>query len=222
MTESIQNEVAETFSRELRSFFVLCLMSLVFGSLALAFGMQFIVTALIAMAETGNFGISPFLQALAGWAAVVVGFRWILSSAGILKGVNPIRREYRAMEGSMAGEPRAEPVSGEVLTGLIIRMMAHYRENWKTILRMSLISTLGGWIFLVLGVMNLAQGISAPNPAPDLQYIFPFLAAGINLTIGLASLLFSSSFRRYSRAWERRLIEASHAEEALQESMGEG
>jgi hypothetical protein len=249
MTEIPQTGLAQTFAAELRSFFVLCLLSLVFGALALAFGLQFIATALLAMAASGDFGIFPFLQALAGWAAVVIGFRWILSSARILKGVNPIRREYRAVEGSLAGdtgkgpgpgeampgtipgdtgmEPGSgripeHPVPGEALTGLIIRMMAHYRENWKTIMRMNLISTLGGWIFLVLGVANIAQGISAWYSGTGLSFLLPFLASGINMTIGLASLLFSSSFRRYSRAWERRLVEASHAEEGLRDSMEPG
>jgi hypothetical protein len=267
MTEILTTSVAENFGRELRSFFVLCLLSLVFGSLAMAFGLQFIVTAVLGMAGTGNFGIFPFLQALAGWAAAVIGFRWILSSARILKGVNRIRREYRALEGSgtrisekeapaglegkgsvpggttKGGEPGGEtttggPVSGDPLTGLILSMMAHYRENWKTIWRMNLLSILGGCIFLALGVLNLIQGISAAvsGSVPAYTYlvqagltsgigrsvILSFLAAGINLAIGLVSLLFSSWFRRFSRAWELRLVEAAHAEEPLRKSMGQG
>ena len=252
MTEILKESTSETFAAELRSFFVLCLLNLVFGSLALAIGMQVIITAVLAMAQTGNFGIFPFLQALAGWAAAVIGFRWILSSAKILKGVTRIRREYRALEGSgagisgkeppagpegkgsvpgettMGGEPgrepaRGSPLHGEALAGLILRMMAHYRENWNTIWRMNLISILGGCIFLALGVLNLAQGISAWYAGgTGFPFLFAFLAAGINMTIGLASLLFSSWFRRYSRAWELRLIEAARSEEALRKSMEQG
>jgi hypothetical protein len=268
MTEILQTGVAGNFSRELRSFFVLCLLNLVFGSLAMAFGLQFIVTAVLAMAQTGNFGIFPFLQALAGWAAAVIGFRWILSSARILKGVNRIRREYRALEGSGAGRSGKEPpvdlggngsvpgettkgagggpggepaggspVSGEALTGLILSMMAHYRENWKTIWRMNLISILGGCIFLALGVLNLLEGISAVLRAgplypyliqaglanwPPWSVFFAFFAAGLDLAIGLVSLSFSAGFRRYSRAWELRLIEAARSEEALRKSMEQG
>jgi len=226
MTESVQKGISENFSRELQSFFVLCLLNLVFGALALAFGMQFIVTAVLAMAGSGSFGIFPFLQGLVGWAATVIGFRWILSSVKVLKGVTKIRREYRAME---------EPVPAEALTGLIIRMMAHYRENWKTLWKMNLFSMLGGCIFLALGILNLVQGISAAAsgsvPAYTLivqagltsgigrSVFLSFFAAGINLAIGLASLLFSTWFRRYSRAWELRLIEASHSEETLKTTM---
>ena len=213
MTETREKSVAETFAFELRSFFALCLLSLVFGALALAFGLQFIVTAILGMATTGDFGILPFLQALIGWAGAVIGFRWILSSAGILKGVNRIQRAYTALE---------KPVSGEAITGLIIRMMAHYRENWKTIWRMNLISTVGGAIFLALGLANLLQGITGLTGAANISALLPFLAAAINLTIGLVCLFLSSWFRRYARAWELRLIEASRWEENLKQSMEQG
>jgi hypothetical protein len=205
------NVTSQNFTSELQSFFALCLMNLVFGSLAMAFGMQFIVTAVLAMAEAGTFQWFSVIQVLLGWAAAVVGLRWIISTAGIFRGVNKIRREFRAMEG---------PVSNETITSLIIRMMAHYRENWKAIWRMNLISTLGGSIFLVLGVLNLFQGISAWLSAEGiLSLLLAFVAAGINLTIGVVSLLFSSWFRRYARAWDHRLIEATQSEEALKHAM---
>jgi hypothetical protein len=274
ITAGKKTDISENFASELRSFFALCLMNLVFGSLAMAFGMQFIVTAVLAMAEAGTFQWFPVIQVLLGWAAAVVGLRWILSSAKILKGVTRIRREYRAMEGhgagsilkgpvsdetpqgATSGETRVEPLSGviregavssgrgkepvsaEALTGLIVRMMAHYRENWKAIWKMNLISTLGGAVFLALGMLNLVQGISSGLAGSGPIYIFlvqagltsgigaslflSFFAAGINLTIGVVSLLFSSWFRRYARAWDHRLIEASHSEEALKHAMEQG
>jgi hypothetical protein len=226
MKDNLLKSTSENFRAELKSFFALCLMNLVFGSLAMAFGIQFIVTAVLAIAAAGTFQWFPVFQVLLGWAAAVVGLRWILSSAKILKGVTKIRREYRAME---------EPVSPEALTGLIVRMMAHYRENWKTIWRMNLISTLGGCIYLILGVLNLFEGISAVLAGSGPAYVFiiqegltsgigrtmliSFFTAGINLTIGLVSLLFSAWFRRFSRAWDHRLIEATHTEAALKHAM---
>ena len=221
-----QKSTSENFASELQSFFALCLMNLVFGALAMAFGMQFIVTAALAMAAAGTFQWFPAFQVLLGWAAAVVGFRWIFSSIKILKGVTKIRREYRAME---------EPVPGETLTGLIVRMMAHYRENWKAIWRMNLISILGGCIYLALGVLNLYEGISALLAGSGPAYVFiiqeglasgvgrtlliSFFSAAINLTIGVVCLRFSSWFRRYARAWDRRLVEASQKEEALKNVM---
>ena len=214
MTENLPKSTSENFATELQSFFVLCLMNLVFGGLAMAFGIQFIVTAVLAMEEAGTFLWFPVFQVLLGWAAAVVGLRWILSSAKISRGVNEIRREYRAMEG---------PLSDEILTSLIVRMMTHYRENWKAIWRMNLISTLGGAVFLVLGVVNIVDGLLAWYYPLGYFYLpvflAPFLAGAINLTIGVVSLRFSSWVRRYARAWDHRLIEASHTEVALKQSM---
>ncbi|MDD1665160.1 MAG: hypothetical protein LUQ32_07365 [Methanomicrobiales archaeon] len=231
-TPKIVQSTSENFASELQSFFVLCLMNLVFGSLAMAFGMQFIVTAVLAMAAAGTFQWFPAFQVLLGWAAAVVGLRWIVSTAKILKGVTKIHREYRAMGGKVSrrilrepasGESPAGPVSPEALTGLIIRMIAHYRENWKAIWRMNLISTLGGAVFLTLGVVNIVDGILAWYSPLGFFYLpvflAPFIAGAINLTIGGVSLLFSSWFRRYARAWDHRLIETSHSEEALKHAM---
>jgi len=219
MTET-SGTLGENFERELGSFFTLCLLSLVFGAIALAFGMQFIVAAVLAMAEVRALELLPFLQVLVGWAAAVIGLRWIISSARILKGVNRIRREYRSVEGQ---------VSDEAITGLIVQMLAHYRENWKTILRMNLIAALGGVIFLALGVVNLVEGIShwySPSPGEILYLpaiLLPLLlAVVIDLVIGVVSLLSSVGFRRYARAWELRLIEAEHSEETLRKSMEQG
>ena len=211
MTGNPQKSTSENFASELHSFFVLCLMNLVFGGLAMAFGIQFIVTAVLVMTAAGTLEWFPVFQVLLGWAAAVVGLRWIVSTVEIFEGVTEIRGEYQEIE---------EPVSDEVITGLIVRMMAHYRENWKAIWRMNLICTLGGAVFLTLGVLNLFQGVSTWMSAGDMvSLLLSLVAAGINLTIGGVCLLFSSWFRRYSQAWDHRLIEASHTEEALKKSM---
>ena len=214
MTENLKKTVSQNFASELQSFFVLCLMNLVFGGLAMAFGIQFIVTAVLAMTAAGTLEWFPVFQVLLGWAAAVVGLRWIVSTVEIFEGVTEIRGEYQEIE---------EPVSDEVITGLIVRMMAHYRENWKAIWRMNLICTLGGAVFLTLGVLNLFQGVSTWMSAGDMvSLLLSLVAAGINLTIGGVCLLFSSWFRRYSQAWDHRLIEASRSEEALKNAMEQG
>ena len=214
MTENLKKTVSQNFASELQSFFVLCLMNLVFGGLAMAFGIQFIVTAVLVMTAAGTLEWFPVFQVLLGWAAAVIGLRWIVSTVEIFEGVTEIRGEYQEIE---------EPVSDEVITGLIVRMMAHYRENWKAIWRMNLICTLGGAVFLTLGVLNLFQGVSTWMSAGDmLSLLLSLVAAGINLTIGGVCLLFSSWFRRYARAWDHRLIEASHSEEALKHAMEQG
>lgn len=204
-------ETSQNFASELRSFFALCILNLVFGALILAFGVQYIVTSVLALVQGGtSFGF-VITQILAWGAIAFLGLRWIVSSAEVMSGVTDIQEEFRALE---------EPVSGEILTGLIVRMMAQYREHRKAIRLMTLVCTLGGALFLALGVWNLVQaGLTlGSGGSPYLS----LLAAGINLTIGMVSLLLSSWFRRYSRAWDLRLAEASRSEEALRHAMEQG
>ena len=211
LAEPTVRETAERFEGELRSFFALCILNLVFGALILAFGVQFIVMSVLAL-ESG--GTSPWFavtQILAWGAIAVIGLRWIISSAEVLSGVTELRDEYQALEG---------PVSKETLAGLILRMMVQYRKNRKAVRLMTLVCTLGGAIFLVVGAMNLVQaGIAAVSrEAPYLS----LLAAGITLAIGVVALRLSTWFRRYSRAWDLRIEEATRSEQALRQKMEQG
>jgi len=229
MAEQSVEQTSQNFVAELRSFFALCIMNLVFGAMVLAFGIQFIVTSVLGLADGGVSPACAAVQVLAWGAIGFLGMRWILSSVKVLSGVTAIRREYRALE---------EPVSGEALTGLIVRMMARYRENRQSVRLMTLICTLGGALFLALGVLNLVTGILAAMGGTGPVYIFlvqaglaiergaplflSFAAAGSNLAIGVVGLRISSWFRRYSRAWDRRLEEAARSGEALRHSLEQG
>jgi hypothetical protein len=203
----IQN-VSQQFASELRSFFVVTLLNLVFGALVMAFGVMFIVTSSIALADGGTPGIIPIIQILIGGAGAVLGLRWIMSSAKILKGISPLRREYRAAE---------KPVSDENLTDMIIRLVSHYRENGKTIRRMIVVCALGGCVYIALGVTNIFQSVSAESTL--VQILVGLSAGGGNIVIGMMALLSSLWFHRYTVAWDRRLEKAAQSEETLQHAM---
>ena len=47
----MNNDTVSQFKNELNTFFVLVLMNLVFGALAMAFGMQFMVTSVLGMTD---------------------------------------------------------------------------------------------------------------------------------------------------------------------------
>ncbi len=207
MTKDLTND----FKAELRSFFALSLFNMVFGALAMAFGILFIVTAGVALQNNALRTIPLFIQVLVGVAAAVLGLRWILSTTKIFRGVNEVRKEYRAAE---------KPVPGETLTRLIVRMMAHYRENKMTIRAMTVICAIGGLIYLALGITNIFQGVAwLQAPGSVNPPALAFLAAGINLTIGLVSLFSSTWFHRYSASWDARLDEANRSEEILKRTL---
>ncbi len=136
-----------------------------------------------------------------------LGIAWIISSVKIFEQIEGIRSEFKDLKG---------PVPDEVLTGGIVRMLSHYRENKKTIGTMILVCTLGGFCFLALGILNVVQGVGAPDA---LTRLLSLIAAAINLTIGIVSLRFCRYFQNYSAAWDQRLEEAARSEDALQHAM---
>jgi len=195
------------FKNELNSFFVLGLLNMAFGAMVMAFGMQYALSSLV-----GLNGVQPsvIFRAFTGIFSLIcfgLGLMWVVSSAKILKGITKVRREYRK---------RTEPISNEILTSWIVRLMVHYRENKKTIQWMTLICVAGGVAFLVLGILNIFQGIGAGDSR---TLIISLIAAAINLIIGIVSLRFFLYFRKYSSAWDRRLEEVTRSEETLQNSM---
>ena len=85
---------------------------------------------------------------------------------------------------------------------------------------MTLICALGGCVFLALGILNLIQGITAQAGNGNLWIlVLPFIAAGINLTIGLVSLRFSAWFKKYTAVWDYRMEETSRSEDTLRLSL---
>jgi hypothetical protein len=144
-------------------------------------------------------------------AGVVLGLWWIVTSSHILKGIKGIRREYKN---------RKEPVTDEILTGWIVTMMAHYRENTRTIRWMNVICLLGGCIYFAFGLQNLYVGlVSAVMAGSTGAGIFAFVATAFNCTIGIVSILFSVYFHRYSKVWDKRMAKAETSEAVLIHTM---
>lgn len=208
MTESSVKQ----FGNELTSFFVLVLLNLALGAMAMAFGVQFIVTTMMPARETPSVLLSA-ARIFIGAAGIVVGFFWIQTSAKILRGIKNIRKEYRH---------RTTPVPDETITGWIIAVLTHYRENRTVIRRMAIIGTIGGIIFLALGVANLVEGIQALAAAGQGPGYLALIAAAINLTIGLVTIHFAKGFRRYSEVWDMRLDRAGKGEESLKRALENG
>jgi hypothetical protein len=198
---------------ELNSFFLLILLNLVFGALAIAFGVQFIVVSVQGL--TGGQSLS-LLRIVGGSLSMVsfgLGIAWIISSVEIFEGIQGISTEFKNLQG---------PVSDETLTSGIIRMMSHYRENKKIIRTMILVCTLGGFCFLALGVLNSLEFFSVNLMSGPFTLNTYLLVPSAFLTLGIAlvNLVSSYYFLNYSRAWDMRLEETARSEDMLKKSMG--
>jgi|WetSurMetagenome_2_1015567.scaffolds.fasta_scaffold16940_4 hypothetical protein len=200
------------FGKELTSFFVLVLLNLALGALVMAFGMQIMVTAIIEYSGEGYLSVLfSVTRVVIGAAGICAGIFWIKTSAKIFKGIKNVREEYR-------NSP--DPVPDRALTGWIVTLLAHYRENRTVIMQMALIGTIGGAIFLAFGVTNLVQGVQAV--AADTGQVYGYLAffaAAVNMTIGIGTIYFARGFRTYARVWDMRLDQAGKGEESLKQAL---
>lgn len=201
------------FKSELNSFFALILLNLVFGAMAMAFGMQFIVASVLGLnAGQGPEGIRILIVALS-MVFFGLGLSWVVFSARVLKGVTLIRREFRRHKG---------PVPDETLTCWIVRMTAHYREHRKTIRHMILVCTLGGFCFLILGLLTSLESFSIGPTSGTfaLNNYLLILSAILTLGVAVVSLLSSYYFTKFSDAWDLRQDEISRSEHELAEQLG--
>ena len=83
----------QQFGDELKSFFVLVLLNMSFGALALGFGMQIIIATFLpsASGEPPSLVLST-VRILVGITGMCIGFFWILTSMKILRGIKGIRK----------------------------------------------------------------------------------------------------------------------------------
>jgi fumarate reductase subunit C len=205
----------QQFGKEITSFFVLVILNLILGALSMAFGLQAVMLTLMAYSGGGIpslFGSAAVI--IIGIAGMGIGIFWIKTSAKILNGIKKIREEYRNHNG---------PVPAETLTGWIVAMIAHYRENREVIRQMALIGTIGGAVFLAFGITNLVQGIQIVSSGGDqLSGYLALVAAAVNLIIGLVTLHFARGFRTYAGVWDSRLDQAVRGEESLKQALENG
>lgn len=201
------------FKSELNTFFALIILNLIFGALAMAFGIQFIIASVLGL-TAGQATIE--LRALTGAISLIcfgLGLMWVRSGAQILEGITGIRREFRNRE---------EPVPDETLTCWIVRLTAHYRQNKQTIRWMILVCTAGGFCFLTLGMINSLEFISLSFSSATFTLNSWLLipSAFLALGAGLVSLASSFYFTQFSRTWDLRQEEISRREHELAEKLG--
>ena len=201
------------FRTEIRHFYLVTLLNLVFAALAITFGISCIVTAILGQAA---YPPIPGLRVLTYAIALIcsgLGISWIVSTVRVFGGVEAIRDNLEAAK---------ERITDDRITCLIVHMLAHYRDNRRTINTMILICTLGGCGFFVLGFLNSLKALSlSPGSFGITTEIFLAIPAMLlTLGIALASLLSSYYFSRFAKAWDWCLHGIKESECALKKTLG--
>ena len=101
-------------------------------------------------------------------------------------------------------------------------MTAHYRGNEKTIRNMILVCTLGGFCFLILGLLNSLEffsvGLSSGSFSLNNYLLIP--SALLTLSVAIVSLASSFWFMKFSKTWDIRQEEISRSEQELAKTLG--
>jgi len=207
----MRKDVSPQFEDEIRSFWIVSILNLVFAAITMAYGIMFIVTRLQEMIQAGSLLLVPLIIVIVGFSAAVLGIKWILASVEIFSSIEELKSAYDAKKGVMTMEDT---------TGFIIQMINQYRTNRDTIRTMILVCTAGGCCFLVLGIMSSIEFVSAglTSGMATLNYLL-IPSALLSLGIAIVSLLCSYYFRKYTSVWDIRLSEISRLETILAKTM---
>jgi hypothetical protein len=141
-----------------------------------------------------------------------LGINWLLPTLRIFEGIKSIR-DILCSSGEHLPEDR--------ITCLIVRMLAHYWDNRKTIRTMILVSTIGGCFFIILGIITGLRAVFLTGGGVVVAPDSPVLIPAIFLTLGIAfaSLLSSYFFSKFAKVWDQRLREIDESECTLQEKL---
>lgn len=201
------------FYHELNSFFLVTLLNVVFGALAIAFGIQYIVASVLGLTDEEPLSLIQIMTAAISMVGFGLGLSWIVSSVEILDGIDDIRNFLKE---------NTTPVSDEITTCGIVRMIAHYRGHRKTIRTMILVCTIGGFCFLALGIISSIEffSFSLTSGTITLNSYLLIPSVLLALSVALVSLASSFYFSKFSKAWDLREDEISRAEHELAETLG--
>lgn len=190
---------------EIRHFSLISLLNLVFAAIGIAFGICYMVTAVLGLVVDPA---TPVLRILTGALAMAcfgLGISWLSSTVRIFEGVGEISDKL---------DETGDTITDDRVTCLIVQMLSHYRDNRDTARTMILVCTLGGCCFFVLGIVNSLKFLSIVPGGITFTLDNLVLIPAMFLTLGmaLASLLSSYYFSRFANVWDQRLHEIEEAE----------
>ena len=203
----MEKETFDRFNREMRSFYALIILNIVGAGLAMSFGIAWIVPNITPMIQEQSIQISKL--ALTGLVVVgcVVALRWLIASVEVFDGFDDLRDDSRVKESE---------ANGDVLTGLIVRSMAWYRERKANINDLKFGSRVTGAFFLlsaVLQILNLASTLSSTSPFNLTLSMIGFILC---LVLGVAGLLIPYSITRFVGTWDHRVEASDDASKRLE------
>lgn len=205
------------FRTEIRHFFNVSVQNLVFSSLAIVAGLIYIVTAVhgttpgIPTPEL-SWGLRLLIGALS-MISLGLGISWTISSRKIVQGVEDVKTNL---------DKKGSKITDDEISCLIVRMLAHYRDNRDTIHMMINVCMTGGCAFLFLGFLSSLEFLKITgNGTEFFVRAYPLIPVVlVYLGIALQSLRSSYYFSKFVKVWDERLTEIEESECALKKKLG--
>lgn len=210
----MSHSTAQKLQRELNSLFGLTIINIVACSLALAFGVYFLMPNLILVATTLTVSAEQIGLMILGGLALTVAIRWLVSSAEIIEVSSDL-------SSSLSKQKKNNTLDDDVLTGLIVKLTAVYRENKSAIKLMVTISKIAGVGFGIAAALSLVSIIANGVFNIPLLAAAQFSNVAINAVMSAVCFLIPHFFGRYSTVWDQRLMHTEKAEAELEKVLGE-
>jgi hypothetical protein len=180
------DNLAQQFTGEIRGFFMLSLLNVVYAAMAMAFGIWFIVTPIPAL-----------------------GIRWILASVQVFSGIKQLRDKWRCLEHPLPDET----LTGMIIR--MIGYYRENRETIQAMISTGVfcgffLLMLG----IIQSLEFLSFSISSGTFSIDVHRVIPLTFPAY--FVAMVSLFTAAFFKKYSTVWDLRQQEIDRAEETLQ------
>jgi hypothetical protein len=147
-----------------------------------------------------------------GVLASVFSIKWLISSAEMFEVSDELKEGYK----------KTTTLDEEAQTGLIVKMMAYYRENKSTIKKMMWMSQIAGFCFLISGAFTIiTMTINASTGVQLMDAWKQVLGALINFAIAIAGFIIPHFFGKYTKIWDKRIEKNAKAEMEFRRQLGE-
>jgi hypothetical protein len=195
---------------ELESFKVLTVANFIGAAFTLAFSMAYGISDLIPLITGAPLTASqiPYMVVIISGFATAIA--WITRSAELMGEHDEITKDLdEIMESDEKGD-----ILGELVTGIIVRSLAFYRENSAKIDRLKWGARLTGAYLLISGVPQLFQLITDPQ-VQGWMIIAQWFAVVSSIAISLAAWYVPVILDRFIETWDTRLNLAEDASNRL-------
>ncbi|MDD5143979.1 MAG: hypothetical protein PHF39_11195 [Methanoregula sp.] len=207
------NPSLNQFKKEINSYYLVLVINIVFAALVMAFGICYMITIVLGLPLVPEIPVLRMLTYTVAMVCFGLGLSWFLTTRRIFEGIRTIRENLCASE---------ETMTEDRIMCLIVRMLAHYRINRKTIGTMIFVSKIVGCFFCILGIAASLQVLSLSLGSITFSFNNLMVIPAMLLTLGIAltSLVSSFYFSKFAHIWDQRLREIDESECTLKKTLG--